>query len=70
MKTFKMILKGILLYTTMLSLLLTLGALESIIINHYIVRTTVLNCCLLIACYKTISFKEFYILTGNTLFKS
>lgn len=70
MKAFKWIFKGILLYTTILVCFLVLAGLESIIENHYLIRAIGLIAFLIYACYRTMTYKEFYILTGNNFFKN
>lgn len=65
MKTFKLIIKGALLYTTTLAILLYIGGIESIYDNGYFLHGFVLIVLLIGICCKTINKEELEILTFN-----
>lgn len=68
MKTMKLILKGILLYTTMIAAMLYVGGVDSIYDNGYFLPATGIVALLIYICYKTITEEEADILSGNKLF--
>lgn len=68
MKTIKLILKGILLYTTMIAAMLYVCGVDSIYDNGYFFPATGIVALLIYICYKTITEEEFDILSGNKLF--
>lgn len=65
MKTFKLIVKGVLLYVTTLVTLLYMMGIDSIYDNGYFIHGLVLVLILVGVCYKTISKEELEILTFN-----
>lgn len=68
MKTIKLILKGILLYTTMIAAMLYVCGVDSIYNNGYFIPATGIVALLIYICYKTITEEEADILSGNKLF--
>lgn len=68
MKTMKLILKGILLYTTMILVMLYICGVDSIYDNGYFLPATGIVALLIYICYKTITEEEADILSGNKLF--
>lgn len=68
MKTMKLILKGILLYTTMIAAMLYVCGVDSIYDNGYFFPATGIVVLLIYICYKTITEEEANILSGNKLF--
>lgn len=68
MKTIKLILKGILLYTTMILAMLYVCGVDSIYDNGYFLPATGIVALLIYICYKTITEEEADILSGNKLF--
>lgn len=68
MKTMKLILKGILLYTTMIAAMLYVCGVDSIYDNGYFLPATGIVALLIYICYKTITEEEADILSGNKLF--
>lgn len=68
MKTIKLILKGILLYTTMILAILYICGVDSIYDNGYFFPATGIVALLIYICYKTITEEEADILSGNKLF--
>lgn len=68
MKTIKLILKGILLYTTMIAAMLYVCGVDSIYDNGYFLPATGIVALLIYICYKTITEEEADILSGNKLF--
>lgn len=68
MKTIKLILKGILLYTTMILAMLYICGVDSIYDNGYFLPATGIVALLIYICYKTITEEEADILSGNKLF--
>jgi hypothetical protein len=68
MKTIKLILKGILLYTTMIAAMLYICGVDSIYDNGYFIPATGIVALLIYICYKTITEEEADILSGNKLF--
>lgn len=68
MKTIKLILKGILLYTTMILAMLYICGVDSIYDNGYFLLATGIVALLIYICYKTITEEEADILSGNKLF--
>lgn len=67
MKTIKLILKGILLYTTIMVIILYVCGVESLYDNGYFFITTSIIVVLVYACCKTITQEEINILSGNKL---
>jgi hypothetical protein len=65
MKTFKLIIKGVLLYITTLVTLLYMCGIDSIYDNGYFFHGLILVAILIGACYKTINKEELEILTFN-----
>lgn len=63
MKTFKLIIKGVLLYVTTLVTLLYMMGIDSIYDNGYFFHGLILVLILIGVCYKTINKKELEILT-------
>lgn len=68
MKIIKLILKGILLYTTMILAMLYICGVDSIYDNGYFLPATGIVALLIYICYKTITEEEADILSGNKLF--
>ena len=68
MKTIKLILKGILLYTTMILAMLYICGVDSIYDNGYFLPATGIVALLIYICYKTITEEEADILSGNKFF--
>lgn len=68
MNTIKLILKGILLYTTMILAILYICGVDSIYDNGYFLLATGIVALLIYICYKTITEEEADILSGNKLF--
>ena len=68
MNTIKLILKGILLYTTMILAILYICGVDSIYDNGYFLPATGIVALLIYICYKTITEEEADILSGNKLF--
>ena len=68
MKTIKLILKGILLYTTMIAAMLYVCGIDSIYNNGYFLPATGIVALIIYICYKTITEEEADILLGNKLF--
>lgn len=68
MNTIKLILKGILLYTTMILAMLYICGVDSIYDNGYFLPATSIVALLIYICYKTITEEEADILSGNKLF--
>lgn len=67
-KTVKLALKGILLYTTIISAMLYVCGVDSIYDNGYFFPATGIVALLIYICYKTITEEEADILSGNKLF--
>lgn len=65
MKTFKLIIKGVLLYVTTLVTLLYMMGIDSIYDNGYFIHGLILIAILIGVCYKTINKEELEILTFN-----
>lgn len=65
MKTFKLIIKGVLLYVTTLVTLLYMMGIDSIYDNGYFFHGLILVAILIGVCYKTINKEELEILTFN-----
>lgn len=65
MKTFKLIIKGVLLYVTTLVTLLYIIGIDSIYDNGYFFHGLILVLVLIEVCYKTINKEELEILTLN-----
>lgn len=63
MKTFKLIIKGVLLYVTTLVTLLYMMGIDSIYDNGYFFHGLILILILIGVCYKTVNKKELEILT-------
>lgn len=68
MKTFKLIIKGVLLYVTTLVTLLYMMGIDSIYDNGYFFHGLILVLILVGVCYKTINKEELEILTLNRYF--
>lgn len=68
MNTIKLILKGILLYTTIIVVILYVCGVDSTYDNGYFFLATSIVALLIYICYKTITKKEANILSGNKLF--
>ena len=68
MKTFKLIIKGVLLYITTLVTLLYMIGIDSIYGNGYFFHGLILVLILIGVCYKTINKEELEILTLNRYF--
>lgn len=68
MKTIKLILKGILLYTTIIAAMLYICVVDSIYDNGYFLPATGIVALLIYICYKTITGEKADILSGNKLF--
>ena len=65
MKTFKLIIKGVLLYVTTLVTLLYMMGIDSIYNNGYFIHGLIFVVALVFVCYKTINKEELEILTFN-----
>ena len=65
MKTFKFILKGVLLYVTTFVAMLWLCGIDSIVEQGYFISWTSIMVLLIYVCYKTISKEDLDILTFN-----
>ena len=63
MRTFKLVIKGVLLYVTILVTLLYMMGIDSICNNGYFFQGLILVLILIGICYKTISKDEFEMLT-------
>ena len=68
MKTFKLIIKGVLLYVTIFVTLLYMMGIDSIYDNGYFFHGLILVLILIGVCYKTINKEELEILTLNRYF--
>ena len=68
MKTIKLILKGILLYTTIALTTIYICGVDSIYDNGYFLPATGIVALLIYICYKTITEEEADILSGNKFF--
>ena len=68
MKTIKLILKGILLYTTITLTTIYICSVDSIYDNGYFLPATGIVALLIYICYKTITEEEADILSGNKFF--
>lgn len=68
MKKFKLIIKGVLLYVTILVTLLYMMGIDSIYDNGYFIHGLVLILILVGVCYKTINKEELEILTLSRYF--
>lgn len=68
MKTFKLIIEGVLLYVTTLVTLLYMMGIDSIYDNGYFLHGLILVLILIGVCYKTISKEELEILTLSRYF--
>ena len=68
MKTFKLIIKGVLLYVTTLVTLLYMMGIDSIYDNGYFIHGLILVLILVGVCYKTINKEELEILTLSKYF--
>lgn len=68
MRTFKLIIKGVLLYVTILATLLYMMGIDSIYDNGYFFHGLILVLILIGVCYKTINKEELEILTLNRYF--
>lgn len=65
MKTTKLILKGLLFYTTIILSILYVCSVDSIYDNNYFLTATGIVALLIYVCYKTITKEEADILSGN-----
>lgn len=65
MKTTKLILKGLLFYTTIILSILYVCSVDSIYDNNYFLTATGIVALLIYICYKTITKEEVDILSGN-----
>lgn len=65
MKTIKIILKGILLYTTIIAVIVFIGSIESLYDKGYIIPATAIIVALIYICYKNITEQEIDILSLN-----
>lgn len=70
MKAFKLIIKGVLLYVTILVTLLYMMSIDSIYDNGYFIHGLVIILVLVGVCYKTINKEELEILTLSRYFQS
>lgn len=70
MKTFKLIIKGVLLYVTTLVTMLFICGVDSIMEQGYFIHWALIVAVLIYACYKCISYREFYILSLNRWFNN
>lgn len=68
MKTVKFIFKGVLLYVTTFVTILWLCGIDSIVEQGYFIPWTLVMAILIYACYKCISYREFYILSLSRWF--
>ena len=68
MRTFRLIIKGVLLYVTILVTLLYMMGIDSIYDNGYFFHGLILVLILVGVCYKTINKEELEILTLNRYF--
>lgn len=68
MKKMKLILKGILVYTTIILTLCYIGGIDNLFDNGYILPATGIVALLIYICYKNITKEELYILSGDKLF--
>ena len=68
MRTFKLIIKGVLLYVTIIVTLLYMMGIDSIYDNGYFFHGLILVLILIGVCYKTINKEELEILTLNRYF--
>lgn len=69
MKNIKLILKGILLWVTILITILFISSIDSIIDNGYLFYDIAIIIILIFTCYKVITEKEVEILSGTKLFE-
>lgn len=69
MNTIKLILKGILLYATIILAMMYICGVDSIYDNSYFFPATGIVALLIYICYKTITEEEANILSGNKLFR-
>lgn len=65
MKAIKIILKGILLYTTIIAVIIFIGSVESLYNKGYIIPAIAIIVALIYICYKNITEKEIDILSLN-----
>lgn len=68
MKTIKLIIKGVLFYTTLLFSILFISGVDSIYDSGYFIPTLIINIVLIILCCKLISIEDLDLLTLNKLF--
>lgn len=69
MKTFKLILKGVLLYVTVLAVMIFVGGIDSLVETPMKMLLWILVTVILIAiCRRTISIRELYKLSGYDIF--
>lgn len=70
MKTFKLIIKGVLLYVTTFTTLLYITGIDAIYNHGYFFHGSILVLILIGVCYKTINREELEILTFNKYFNN
>lgn len=68
MKTIKLIIKGVLFYTTLLFSILFISGVDSIYDSGYFIPALIINIVLIVLCYKLISIEDLDLLTLNKLF--
>lgn len=67
MKTIKLILKGILFYTTIITVMVLVVCVDALCDNGYLFIGVSIIAALVYTCYKTISERDLYILSGHKL---
>lgn len=70
MRTFKLILKGVLLYLTIFILLLFIGSADSLMANGILVISSIIVAGLVLLCKLTISWKDLQDITGDKMDES
>lgn len=68
MKTIKLIIKGVLFYTTLLFSILFISGVDEIYDAGYFIPTLIINIVLIVLCCKLISTEDLDLLTLNKLF--
>ena len=68
MKTIKLIIKGVLFYTTLLFSILFVSGVDTIYNAGYFIPALIINIVLIVLCYKLISIEDLDLLTLNKLF--
>ena len=68
MKTIKLIIKGVLFYTTLLFSILFISGVDAIYDAGYFIPALIINIVLIVLCYKLISIEDLDLLTLNKLF--